>query len=129
MSAVQTVSFPNMIVTSVVPFLGVAGIERSTDSYIDGLGFTMTKKWVDDGKLRWCWLEKGAAALMMQEFWKDGPQCGQPAGKLGQGVSLVLICEDALAIYRDIASCRIHASEPFVENAQATDRHCKVWSF
>src|SRR5205809_6555714 len=90
-------------VTAVVPFLGVSDMDRSVGYYVDGLGFTMTKKWVDDGKLRWCWLEKGAASLMMQEFWKDGHHQGQPPGKLGQGIWLVFICEDELALSRDIS--------------------------
>ena len=72
-------------------------------------------------KLRWCWLEKGAAALMMQEFWKDGHHTGRPDGKLGQGVSIVFICEDALKIYREVTSRGIEASEPFVGNA--------MWNF
>jgi lactoylglutathione lyase len=29
---------------------------------VEGLGFEMIKKWIDEGKLRWCWLEIGHAA-------------------------------------------------------------------
>src|SRR5262249_37149693 len=82
-----------------VPFFGVSNIEESVRYYVEGLGFEMTKKWVDDGKLRWCWLERGGAALMLQEFWKEGHHANVPEGKLGQGVSICFICEDALAIY------------------------------
>jgi hypothetical protein len=28
----------------------------------------MTKKWIDEGKLRWCWLELGTAALMLHKL-------------------------------------------------------------
>jgi lactoylglutathione lyase len=108
-------------VTEVVPFLGVSDIEQSVRYYVDGLGFTMTKQWVDNGKLRWCWLVKGRASLMMQEFWKDGPHSGRPDGKLGQGMSIVFMCGDAVAIYRDITSRGIEAEEPFVGNA--------MWNF
>jgi lactoylglutathione lyase len=108
-------------ITEVVPFLRVAGMEQSVAYYVDGLGFTMTKKWIDRGKLRWCWLTRGGSSLMLQEFWTDGHHAGRPDGKLGQGVSLVFICEDALAIYRDLTARGIEASEPFVGNA--------MWNF
>jgi hypothetical protein len=77
----------------------------------------MTKKWEPEGRLRWCWLQAGGAALMLQEFWKEGHHAGRPEGKLGQGVSVCFICEDALAIYRDVTARGIHASKPFVGNA------------
>ena len=47
-------------VKEVVPFLRVSDMERSVRYYVEGLGFAITKKWVPDGKLRWCWLESGA---------------------------------------------------------------------
>ncbi len=40
-----------------------------------------------------------------------------PAGKVGEGVSICFICEDALAIYRQVTSRGIQASRPFVGNA------------
>jgi lactoylglutathione lyase len=104
-------------VTEVVPFLRVSDMERSVSYYVVGLGFTITKKWVPDGKLRWCWMTKGRAALMLQEFWRDGSHTGRPDGNLGQGVSLVFMCDDALAIYKDVKARGIEASEPFVGNA------------
>jgi lactoylglutathione lyase len=76
----------------------------------------MTKKWIDQGKLRWCWLQHGDAALMLQEFRKEGRDSWVPQGKLGEGVSICFICEDALTIYREILSRGIHASRPFVGN-------------
>jgi lactoylglutathione lyase len=96
-------------------------MDRSVLYYLYGRGFTITKKWMPDGKLRWCWLVKGRAAIMLQEFWTDGRHTGRPEGKLGQGMSVVFICEDALAIYRDVTSRGIEASEPFVGNA--------MWNF
>ena len=103
-------------VKQAVPFFGVSSIEESVRYYVDGLGFQMPNKWIDEGKLRWCWLQHGGAALMLQEFWKDGHHEGRPAGKLGQGVSICFICEDALAIYREVTSRGIQASKPFVGN-------------
>jgi lactoylglutathione lyase len=104
-------------VKEVVPFLHVSSMERSVRYYMDGLGFTMKYKWVVDGKLRWCWLALGGAALMLQEFPKEGHDSWSPTGKVGEGVSLYFICEDALAIYREVRSRGIEASEPQVGNA------------
>jgi lactoylglutathione lyase len=110
----ETTSEPN--VKQAVPFFGVSNIEESVRYYVEGLGFEITGKWIDDGKLRWCWLARGGAALMLQEFWKEGKHANVPEGKLGQGVSICFICEDALAIYREFTSRGIHASIPFVGN-------------
>ncbi len=103
-------------VKQAVPFFGVSDIEESVRYYVDGLGFVMTRQWVDEGKLRWCWLQHGDAALMLQEFWKEGPHANVPAGKLGEGVSICFICEDALEIYREVTARGIRASRPFVGN-------------
>lgn len=103
-------------VKQAVPFFAVANIEESVLYYVDGLGFAMTKQWIDDGKLRWCWLEIGSAALMLQEIWKEGPHAWKPEGKLGAGVSVCFICTDALAIYREVTSKGIKAARPFVGN-------------
>jgi lactoylglutathione lyase len=74
-------------VKQAVPFFGVSNVEESLRFYVHGLGFEMTKKWIDEGKLRWCWL------------------------------SVCFMCEDALAIYRDTASRGIKVSRnPFVGN-------------
>lgn len=106
-----------MNVKQVVPFQNVSSMERSIRYYVDGLGFAIKYKWVVDGKLRWCWLELGGAALMLQEFPKEGHDSWTPSGKVGEGVSLCFTCEDALAIYHDVRSRGIEASEPQVGNA------------
>jgi predicted lactoylglutathione lyase len=104
-------------VKEVIPFLAVSEMERSVRYYMDGLGFTMTQQWVDDGMLRWCCLALGGAKVMLQEFRKEGHGSWIPKGKLGEGVSLCFICEDALAIYHEATSREIEASEPQVGNA------------
>ncbi len=103
-------------VQEVVPFFGVSGMEESVRFYVDKLGFTIKHQWLPDGKLRWCWLTLGGASLMLQEFWKKGDRTGRPEGKLGLGVCLNFICEDAVAIYRQVTSLGIEASEPQVGN-------------
>ena len=104
-------------VKQAVPFFLVADIEKSLRFYVDGLGFEMTQKWIDGGKLRWCLLQLGEAALMLQEPHKEGHDSWAPTGKVGEGVSICFICNDALAIYREFTGRGIQASKPFVGNA------------
>jgi lactoylglutathione lyase len=104
-------------VRQAVPFFRVSNIEQSLRFYVEGLGFQMTKKWIDDGKLRWCWLELGGAALMLQEFRKEGHDSWKPTAKVGEGVSICFQCRDALALYRDATAHGLAAREPFVGNA------------
>lgn len=107
-------------VQQAVPFFMVSSMEASLRFYVDGLGFEMKKKWTPDGdgKVRWCWLELGNVALMLQEFRKDHhPNSGRPDVTLGEGVSICFTCKDALAIYKEITARGIAAKRPFVGNA------------
>ena len=81
-------------VKQVVPFFMVSNLQESLRFYVDGLGFVMTKQWEQEGKIEWCWLEIGDAALMLQEYRKGK----RPDGKLGQGVSICFTCDDAIAL-------------------------------
>ena len=103
-------------VTQAVPFFGVSNMEASLKFYIDGLGFEMTRKWIYEGTVRWCWLQLGGAALMLQDFRRDDGQIWTPPEKLGVGVSICFQCKDALAIYREAKSRGIPAKRPFVGN-------------
>ena len=100
----------------VVPFLGVTDMERSLRFYLDGLGFTIMNKWEPEGRIRWCWLTRGGASIMLQEFVKEGHGGQRPEGVLGQGVNLCFQCEDALALYHEFRSRGLEPSEPFVGN-------------
>lgn len=104
-------------VMQAVPFFGVTDIQRSLRFYVDGLGFEMTKKWIDQGRLQWCWLQLEGAALMLQEYRTEGHGSYQPQGKLGQGVTICFICRDALQVYRDALASGLQPSRPFVGNA------------
>jgi catechol 2,3-dioxygenase-like lactoylglutathione lyase family enzyme len=99
-----------------VPFLGVTDMQASLRFYVDGLGFEMTKHWIDQDRLRWCWLQHGRAALMLQEFVQEGHGGTRPEGALGLGVTLEFICRDALAIYRQTKERGLQPSRPFVGN-------------
>ena len=105
-------------VQQAVPFFRVSSMEESLHFYVDGLGFVMTKKWTPDGdgKVRWCWLEHGNAALMLQEYRKEGPNAWAAESKVGVGVSISFQCKDALAIYKEVKSRGVAAKRPFVGN-------------
>jgi lactoylglutathione lyase len=107
-------------VRQAVPFFMVTDIEASLRFYVDGLGFAITNEWRPEkarGRIQWCWLQLGHAALMLQEYWKDGRPGGAPEGPLGQGVSVCFMCADAIAIYHDLVSRGIAAKRPFVGNS------------
>lgn len=99
-------------VQQAVPFLWVTNMEASLRFYIEGLGFKMKHQWIDEGKLRWCWLEIGAASIMLQEFREDSV----PKEKLSVGVSTCFMCRDALALYHEFKLRGITPQEPFVGN-------------
>ncbi|MDX1389489.1 MAG: VOC family protein [Acidobacteriota bacterium] len=104
-------------VRQAVPFFRVSTMEDSLRFYVDGLGFVMTDRWIDDGKLRWCWLELGGAAVMLEEFKREGRDSWVPPSKVGVGVSIFFICRDALALYREFVARGVKARRPFVGNS------------
>ena len=92
-------------VQQAVPFFAVSDMDASLHYYVDGLGFKMTNQWTPEGKIRWCWLQLGGAAIMLQ------------TGKPAPGVSVAFQCRDALALYREFRSRGIEAKTPFVGNS------------
>ena len=114
------IASPKVKVTQSVPFFGVTSMQASLRFYVEGLGFEMKNSWIPDpadnnpeGKIRWCWLQHGDAALMLQEFL---PQ-KRPAETLGTGTSVCFMCDDALALYRQFKSNGITTTQrPFVGN-------------
>ncbi len=103
-------------VQQAVPLFLVAKMEASLQFYVDRLGFKMTNKWIDDGKLRWCWLELGGASLMLQEFKREGHDSWVPESRVGVGVSIYFICRDALALYREFSQRGVEVKRPVVGN-------------
>ena len=107
---------PRHAVNLAVPFFGVTDIDASLRFYVDGLGFVLTNQWSPEGRIRWCWLELDKVAVMLQEYVRGGGHPDPPKGPLGQGVSVCFMCDDAIAIYRDITARGIPAKRPFVGN-------------
>ncbi len=107
-------------VRQAVPFFGVTDMEASLRFYVEGLGFEIKHRWIPkaaernpEGRMRWCWLQLGDAALMLQEYLPEH----RPKERLGLGTSVCFMCEDALALYREFTSRGILARRrPFVGN-------------
>ena len=95
-------------VSQIVPLLNVADMQRSLRFYVEQLGFKMTNTWIDDGKLRWCWLQLDQAAVMLQEH-------AHPE-KAGIGVTFNFVCDDALAFYHAFLAKGVAVKRPFVGN-------------
>jgi lactoylglutathione lyase len=102
-------NIPN--VKQAVPFFMITDMEKSLDFYIKGLGFTLKNKWEPGGNIEWCWLQLDEASLMLQEYRKI-----PDIQKFGEGVSICFMCEDALAIYKQVMAQGLSPSEPFVGN-------------
>jgi catechol 2,3-dioxygenase-like lactoylglutathione lyase family enzyme len=100
-------------VQQAVPFFMVSSMEASLRFYVDGLGYKRTNQWIVDNEIRWCWLQLGGAALMLQEYGSNSPLHNE---KLGQGVSVCFQCRDALAIYHETQARGLHPKTPFVGN-------------
>ena len=95
-----------------VPFFMVTSIDRSLDFYVRGLGFEVKIDWKPNGRIEWCWLEREGIAIMLQEY-REG---SKPKEKLGQGVSVCFMCNDALALYKQFLAASLSPQEPFVGN-------------
>ena len=106
---------------AVVPFLAVADMQASLSFYVDGLGFEMKQRWEDDGVLRWCRLEHGQAAVMLQQYREEGHDARRFSDNKGDGIMLAFFCPDAVAYYQELRQRAVDASEPAVGNG--------MWSF
>ena len=102
-----------MAVKQSVPFFMVTDINASLRFYVDGLGFTKTIEWTPGGRIEWCWLEHGGAALMLQEYLPNL----RPEAPRGVGVSVCFMCDDAPALYREAQAKGLETEKkPFVGN-------------
>jgi hypothetical protein len=99
-----------------VPFFMIHDMERSLQFYVDGLGFEIKNKWTPRGTIEWCWLQREGAAIMLQEYRKDGHHAKSIEGMLGEGVSIWFQCIDSLELFHEFLSKGLHPEEPFVGN-------------
>jgi lactoylglutathione lyase len=101
----------NVNVKQVIPFFMVVNMDKSLNFYINVLGFQLINKWEPHGKIEWCLLQLENASIMLQEY-RQSPL----NEKLGAGVTICFMCEDALTIHQQIILRGIEPSEPFVGN-------------
>jgi uncharacterized glyoxalase superfamily protein PhnB len=99
-------------IQELVPLMFVEDLNRSAAFYQDRLGFEMTMKWEPDGKLSWCRLERGGAALMLQQAIpeEDGPAEGR-----GRGVGFFFNCDDAGIMHSDLTRRGLPVAPPKAE--------------
>ena len=101
-----------------VPFFMVTNMETSLKFYVEGLHFETKFSWIgDDGKVRWCWLQRGEVALMLQEYSNEARAKATKEGKFGVGVTICFLCEDAIAFYHELKGRRLEPTRPFVGNS------------
>lgn len=97
-------------VLALTPLLFVQNIEVSLAFYRDQLGFEMTQKWEPAGKLAWCRLVRGNAAVMLQQAdEEDGPP-----ERRGRGVAFYFLCDDADAMHAELAGRSLSLDPPQV---------------
>ncbi len=96
-----------------VPFFMVMDMTRSLRFYADELGFKLTKQWTPRGTIEWCWLDREAVSIMLQQ--PRQPNAEQK-GLLGAGVTITYQCADALALYSEFTAKGVYMPEPFVGN-------------
>jgi len=107
---------PAKNIQQAVPFFAVADMEASLRFYVDGLGFEVIAKWMPEGSIEWCCLQREGAALMLQEYNTEGNNAWTPDSRVGVGVSIFFICEDALSLYHEFVANGVAPTEPFVGN-------------
>jgi len=99
-----------------VPFFHVSDLKASLRFYIDGLGFEMRNSWPAAGDIRWCWLQRDAVAFMLQQFLTTSGEVRPPPPNAGEGVSVCVMCADALTVWREARRAGIAVERPVVGN-------------
>jgi lactoylglutathione lyase len=92
----------------------VRSMQASLKFYVEQLGFTITNQWTPRDTIEWCWLQREAVSIMLQEE-RDKHKYDQQ-GPRGTGVSICFQCTDALALYHEFTVKGITIPEPFVGN-------------
>ena len=77
-------------------------------------GLPLSKKWIPEEKIEWCWLEREHVAFMLQE--PRNSNYFDDKGKPGSCMNICIICNDALALYHEFKFRGIEMPEPFIGN-------------
>lgn len=106
MSTSQTVNS----IHELVPLLFVADIARSLRFYRESLGFELVDAWEPGGKLAWCRVQRGGAAVMLQQATEED----EPATGRGHGVGFFFHCDDADAEYARFCASGLEPDPPAI---------------
>jgi lactoylglutathione lyase len=96
-----------------IPFLMVFDLTHSLEFYVAGLGFEIKREWKPAERIEWCLLEREGVSLMLQEY-RPG---FAPTERQGVGVSIFIVCRDALKLYTEFQQQGLSPEEPFVGNS------------
>ena len=107
---------PEFNIQQTVPLFDVNEMNVSLQFYEEGLGFKMRNKWIVENKVKWCWLQREGAAIMLQELNEDHPNRINANRTKGKCISMNFICTDAIELYKEFRSKNIHSQIPFVGN-------------
>ena len=88
-----------------VPMLRVEDADGSAGFYTELLGFTITEKLEEDGRLVWARLESGAAELMLTE------QPGEVETSPGAGAILYVYVQDVEPLHASLAEQGVTVGE------------------
>ncbi len=99
------------VINELVPLLFVENVVRAVAFYCDQLGFEMKFKWDSEGTLAWCRLERGKAALMLQQACTDEDGTAEERRK---GVGFFMLCDDAHALYEELSGKGLSLEPPKV---------------
>ena len=100
----------SVAIQEIVLLLVVKDIERSVAFYCESLGFEVTQRWLPDGKLAWCRIERGSAALMLQRSCEED---GSATGR-GRGVCFYFLCDDANVLCAEFRAAGLAVIAPQV---------------
>jgi lactoylglutathione lyase len=105
---------PSPNINLAIPFFMVNDMETSMQFYVNKLGFEITKQWTPSGKIEWCWLQRDAVSIMLQE--PRNKKIAEQKIPNGKGISICFQCIDALALYHEFIAKGVDIKEPFVGN-------------
>lgn len=96
------------VIHELVPLLFVEHITDSLNFYRDKLGFELVDAWEPGGKMAWCRVQRGGAAMMLQQATEED----QPATGRGHGVGFFFLCDDADAVYAQLCAVGLTPAPP-----------------
>lgn len=97
----------------VLPVLDVVNVDASLQFYVDRLGFRERDRWSRAGETSRCRLVRDDVTLILDAL---PPERRQADERRGQGVTLNIVCDDALAFHGEIGSRGVSTREPYVGN-------------